>query len=64
MRIGVIHPEFFRRAARNDATPISSGEATPETYGNVDLIDGTARVDQPELLLYEPARIANYNSSP
>lgn len=25
-------------------------------YGNVALIDGTARVDQPELLLYEPER--------
>ena len=25
-------------------------------YGNVGLIDGTARVDQPELLLYEPEK--------
>jgi hypothetical protein len=59
---GVTEP--FRNFARADSngysTAITGCMVDPELggmgfhYGNVGLIDGTAQVDQPELLLYEP----------
>ena len=51
--------DFQTAAAAGWAAQITPCMESPEGgmgfhYGNVALIDGTARVDQPELLLYEP----------
>jgi hypothetical protein len=57
--------QFDKAAAAGWAAKITSCMSDPTLggmgfhYGNPSLIDGTARVDQPELLLYEPETNGN-----
>jgi hypothetical protein len=57
--------EFDKATAAGWSTKITGCMVDPTLggmgfhYGNTALIDGTARVDQPELLLYEPEKNGN-----
>jgi hypothetical protein len=58
-RVTAAFHDFDDAAAAGWSTQITACMESPDGgmgfhYGNTALIDGTARVDQPELLLYEP----------
>jgi hypothetical protein len=64
-RVTASFHEFDKATAAGWSTKITGCMVDPTLggmgfhYGNTALIDGTARVDQPELLLYEPEKNGN-----